>query len=171
METHVMSFLDSIVGQLGGKDGLGSMLSGGAVDGVTDLINQQGGVGGLVGKLTQGGLGDVAASWVGSGPNAAVSADQLTDVLGSGPIAGFAEKLGVNPAQAAGVLAMVLPLVISHLTPKGQVEDGPVQGGGLGDLLGGALGGSLGNILGGAGGSGGGAAGGLGGLLGGLLKK
>lgn len=167
-----MSFLDSIVGQLGGKDGLGSMLSGGAVEGVTDLINQQGGVGGLVGKLTQGGLGDVAASWVGNGANAEIAPNQLTNILGEGPIAGFAEKLGVNPAQAAAVLAMVLPLVISHLTPKGQVEDGPVQPGGLGDLLGGALGGSLGNILGGSGGSGGGPlGGGLGDLLGGLLKK
>lgn len=162
-----MSFLDSIVGQLGGKDGLGGALSGGAVDGVTDLINQQGGVGGLVGKLTQGGLGDIAASWVGGGENKEIAPNQLTNILGSGPIAGFAEKLGIQPAQAAAILAMVLPLVINHLTPKGQVEDGPVEAGGLGDLLGGVLGGGggLGGLL------GGGAAGGLGDLLGGLLKK
>ena len=162
-----MSFLDSIVGQLGGKDGLGAALSGGAVEGVTDLINQQGGVGGLVGKLTQGGLGDIAASWVGGGDNKEIAPNQLTNILGSGPIAGFAEKLGIQPAQATAILAMLLPLVISHLTPKGQVEDGPVQSGGLGDLIGGALGGQLGNILGGSGGAGGA----LGGLLGGLLKK
>lgn len=168
-----MSFLDSIVGQLGGKDGL-SALTSGAAEGVTDLINQQGGVGGLVGKLTQGGLGDIAASWVGGGDNKEIAPNQLTNVLGSGPIAGFAEKLGIQPAQATAILAMVLPLVISHLTPKGQVQDGPVQSGGLNDILGGALGNVLGGALGGSLGGGSansGLGGALGGLLGGLLKK
>ena len=149
-----MSFLDGV---LGGKG-----VSGGAeaLGGVQDLIQSQGGVQGLTQKFSAGGLGDIAASWLGKGSNLPISADQLENILGSGPIGQFASKLGISPAQAAGVLAMALPIIIDRLTPNGDAAN-PKQGVDMGDILGGILGG----------GSGGGAAGGLGSILGGLLKK
>lgn len=146
-----MSFLDGLLsgkGLPGGTEALG---------GVQELIEAQGGVQGLTQKFGSGGLGDIAASWIGKGNNLPISAEQIEGVLGAGPIGQFAQKLGVSPAQAAGVLAMALPMIIDRLTPDGNAAN--AKGGvDAGDLLGGLLGG-------------GGASGGLGGLLGGLLKK
>lgn len=144
-----MSFLDGLLGKggiAGGADALG---------GVQDLIESQGGVQGLTQKLGAGGLGDMAASWVGKGGNLPISAEQIEGVLGSGPIGDFAKRLGVSPQQAAGVIAMVLPMVIDKLTPDGDAGNAK-SGVDAGDLLGGLLGGG---------------GGGLGVLLGGLLKK
>lgn len=158
-----MSFLDSIIG--GVKDQLGDqlgealgdkILGGGAAGGVGDLLKGQGGVGGLLEKFGQNGLGDVAASWIGKGANAAITPEQITAVLGSGPVAAFAEKLGVSPEQASATLSAVLPQLIDKLTPDGQAPSGEAAGGLL-DALPGGLGGGLGDVA--------------GGLLGGLLKR
>lgn len=129
-----MGLLDSILGAAGG--------GGGAAGAIGDLLgSQEGGLGGLVGAFEKSGLGGVAASWVGKGENLPISADQIETVLSSGVIADFAAKLGVDPKQAAGTLAQVLPQVIDQLTPDGQVPaGGGLAGlgglGGLGDLLG-----------------------------------
>ena len=147
-----MSFLDQLTGQGGAQ----------AFDGVQELIDSQGGVQGLTQKFSAGGLGDIAASWLGKGGNMPVSANQLESVLGSGPIGQFASKLGISPAQAASMLAMALPLIIDRLTPDGDAAN-PKQGVDMGDILGGLLGGGSGNS--------GGLGGGLGSILGGLIKK
>ena len=152
-----MSFLDGLTGKGGGLPGGAD-----ALNGVQELIESQGGVQGLTQKFSAGGLGDIAASWLGKGGNQTVSASQLESILGSGPIGQFAQKLGVSPAQAASVLAMALPIIIDKLTPDGDAAN-PKQGVDMGDILGG--------LLGGAGGGASGGLGGLGGLLGGLLKK
>src|SRR5690606_20802858 len=142
--------------------GAGGSAGGGAVGAVTDLIQSQGGVGGLIAGFTKNGLGDAAASWLGGGANHAIGADQISAVLGSGPIGDFAAKLGVSPAQAASTLAMLLPIVIDKLTPDGRADQADAKltqlPGGLGDLIGGALSGKGGQDM-------------LGGLLGGLLKR
>ena len=130
-----MGLLDGILGGAGGD--------GSPIGAITDLLGQQqGGLGGLIGAFEQSGLGGVAASWVGKGENLPISAEQIETVLSSGMIADFAAKLGVDPKQAAGTLAQILPQVIDQLTP-----DGHAQGGALGGALGG-LGGLLGRLRG-----------------------
>ena len=127
-----MGLLDGILGSLGGGD------SGNAVSAITNLINSQpGGLGGLVSSFEQGGLGEVAKSWVSTGANMPISADQISAVMGSAPVAEFAQKLGIDPQMASGVLAQVLPQVVDHLTPNGQVPTGGL--GAIGDMLGGLL--------------------------------
>lgn len=101
---------------------------------------QHGGLGGLVSKFNQAGLGGAMSSWIGGGPNQPVSGDEVTSALGSGTISDIAAKLGVKPDEAAGQLSQVLPGLINHLTPEGQA---PAQGlGNSGDLMG-MLGGLL----------------------------
>lgn len=120
-----MGLLD---GLLGGGDGS-------PVGAITDLLgSQEGGLGGLLSAFEQGGLGEMAKSWVGSGENLPVSADQIQTILSSGVLADFASRLGIDPKQAAGTLAEVLPQVIDQLTPGGKLPSGGL--GGLGDLLG-----------------------------------
>ena len=86
-------------------------------------------------------------SWVGTGPNANISPEQITAVLGHGPIADIAAKMGVSPQQAGETLAGLLPEAIDRLTPGGQIDGaddllGKLPGGlagGLGDMIGGFL--------------------------------
>ena len=121
-----MGLLDGLLG--GGGDGS-------PIGAITDLLGQQeGGLGGLLGAFEQGGLGEMAKSWVSSGENLPVSADQIQTVLSSGVLADFASRLGIDPKQAAGTLAEVLPQVIDRLTPNGELPSGGL--GGVADLLG-----------------------------------
>jgi uncharacterized protein YidB (DUF937 family) len=93
-----------------------------------------GGIGGLVQAFQQGGLGNVVQSWIGTGQNLPISAEQLQSVLGGegGPLAQIAGKLGMNPADVAGHLSQLLPQLVDTATPDGQLP----QGGGLGALAG-----------------------------------
>jgi uncharacterized protein YidB (DUF937 family) len=85
------------------------------------LIQQNGGLPGIISKLQNGGLGAQTDSWVGTGPNAPVSGSQLQEVLGSGTIGQIAQQLGMSHADAGSGLAQVLPELINGLTPNGQV--------------------------------------------------
>ena len=151
-----MGLLDSVLGsvmsgqqQTGATSGgFGSLISMVAnnpqlMQAVTAMLSNdggQGGLGGLIAKFKQAGLGDVVGSWVGSGQNQPVSGEQLTDVLGADAMAGLAEKLGMNQDDAAGQLSNILPGLIDKLTPNGQAPTGGL--GNTGDLMG-MLGGLL----------------------------
>ena len=135
-----MGLLDQVVGALGGAQG------GGQGGGQADLINavigmlgqggqsgQGGGLGGLAGLITkfqQGGLGDVVSSWISTGHNLPISAEQLHSVLGQDTLDGLAQKTGMARGDLAAQLSQLLPQVIDGLTPNGQLP----QGGGLGDI-------------------------------------
>lgn len=99
-----------------------------------------GGLGGLVSKFQQAGLGEAIASWIGNGPNQAVSGEQITQVLGSGTVAQMAGQLGLDSGQVASQLSLLLPGLVNQLTPQGQA---PAEGLGNGGELMGMLGGLL----------------------------
>ena len=80
-----------------------------------------GGLGGLVNKLQQGGLGDVVNSWVGSGQNKPVSPGQLGSALGPNIIKTLSQMTGVSEDDLAKQLSQVLPGVINGLTPNGRL--------------------------------------------------
>jgi uncharacterized protein YidB (DUF937 family) len=107
------------------------------------LNNHPGGVGGVVDSLSKGGLGDAVSSWIGNGPNPPVTTDQIQGALGSGPTNAIANeiagKLGISPEMAGTILAQVLPHIVDHLTPNGQVPQGGLSGAG-GNLLSSLLG-------------------------------
>jgi len=86
-----------------------------------DMLGGQGGVQGLQEKFQQAGLGGIVASWIGTGANQPITADQLARVLGPDRIAELAEKVGLPPERAQEVVAQVLPNLIDHLTPNGQL--------------------------------------------------
>lgn len=122
-----MGLLDSVVGALAGGQSGGNN---GLMGAVMQLINSQpGGLGGLVQSFQQGGLGEIVNSWVSTGQNLPISAEQLQSVLGGGRLQDIATQLGVSPEQAAGSLADLLPQVVDKLTPNGRIPEGG------GDLL------------------------------------
>jgi len=134
-----MGLLDQLAGQvmgsLGGQQQDGAA-QGGAMGAVMALIEQAGGVPALLQKLQQSGLGAQVASWVGTGANHAISGDQLSAALGSDQLAQVAQQSGIDPAQLSGGLAAMLPQVIDHLTPNGEVPDNDMLGQGLNLLKG-----------------------------------
>ena len=159
-----MGLLDSVLGAaLGGQQG-GQAPGAGGLDPqmlmglVNQLLNNAGGLSGLMAKLQQGGLAEVAASWVSTGANQPVSPDALGSALGPDLMGQIAQAFGGNQQQAAGTLADLLPGLIDQLTPQGQL---PADNGlgGLGALLGGDQGGQGPDL------------GAIAGALGGLLRR
>jgi len=132
-----MGLFDSVVGSVLNNMGGGAQASGSGdiVQMVMGLLQQQGGLGGLVEKLSQSGLSQQAASWVGTGDNLPVSANQISQALGSGPLADLAGKFGIDPAQLSGSLAQYLPEVVNQLTPQGRLPDNANDADALGQGL------------------------------------
>jgi uncharacterized protein YidB (DUF937 family) len=110
---------------------LGQVLSGGGAGA---------GLGGLVSKFEQAGMGDIIKGWISTGPNPAISADQLTKVLGNEQVSAIAKQLGVDPSQAMGQLSAILPGLVDKMTPDGNVPQNMDIQGQLGGLLGGLFG-------------------------------
>ncbi len=105
---------------------------------VTEMLGSSGtgGIAGLAKTFADKGLGDVVNSWIGTGKNLPISADQIQQVLGNPQIAQVAQKLGVSPADASKALAQFLPQIIDKLTPNGSVPTDDVVSKGLGALKG-----------------------------------
>jgi len=95
------------------------------MDLATNLITnrESGGLAGLAQLFQNKGLGDAISSWIGTGQNQPVTGDQIANVLGSEQIQQFAKKLGFSSEDISKGLASVLPQIIDHLTPHGQVPD------------------------------------------------
>ena len=87
------------------------------------MIQQNGGLPGIISKFQQAGLGAQAQSWVGTGQNMPVSADQLSKVLGGANIGALAQQFGLSHGDASTGLAQMLPQIVDKLTPQGQVPD------------------------------------------------
>ena len=132
-----MGLLDGLLGSVVGKVMGGGQQGSALMDMAMGLLNnpQSGGLSGLLEKFKASGLGDQAASWVGTGENAPVSGDQIHNALGGDFINQIASKLGVDASQASGGLAQLLPTLIDKLTPNGAVPaDGDQLAQGLAGL-------------------------------------
>ena len=124
-----MGLLDEVLGGLlGGGAGasspiggiLSSLLSGGGQQGVAGGV---GGVGGLVSMFEQAGLGHIAQSWVGNGPNQPVSPQQLQNVFGQDRVQSTASRSGMQPQDFLSQLSQHLPNAVNGMTPNGTVPD------------------------------------------------
>lgn len=87
-----------------------------------------GSLGGLLAQLQQGGLGDQVNSWLGSGANHAISADQLRNALGSEQVQQMARSAGLPVDQLLGMLAQHLPAAVDKMSPNGVLEDDAANG-------------------------------------------
>ena len=135
-----MGLLDGLIGNvlgsaLGGsqrQDPLGQILGGlgGASRGQSGnlllqaallLLQQNGGLEGVLGRFRQGGLGQQADSWVGTGQNMNISPNELQQIFGSSTLRDLASQLGLPQEQTGSTMAQVLPELINQMTPQGQV--------------------------------------------------
>jgi uncharacterized protein YidB (DUF937 family) len=115
-----MGLLDEMEGKA-----LSSMLGSSSSPLATGLLqminNQPGGLSGLIQSFQEKGLGSLVQSWVGTGQNLPISADQISHVLGSDQVKQLAASAGISPDAAGSTLAKLLPMLIDHATPGGQV--------------------------------------------------
>ena len=133
-----MGLLDSIAGQvLGSLSGSNGGQHSGLMDAIGGILNgHEGGLSGLIATFEQHGLGGVIGSWVGTGQNQAISAEQLQAVLGNEQVQAIAQKLGFSTQQVSSHLAELLPQVIDKITPGGVVPENSALNGLLGMLKG-----------------------------------
>jgi uncharacterized protein YidB (DUF937 family) len=96
------------------------------IEAVSKVISDEGGVGAVVSKLTHGGLGEQAASWVGSGKNLPADHHRVSKALGKRHVQRVAKDAGVSEAQAEDGIGAALPAIIDKLTPHGEL---PAHGG------------------------------------------
>jgi uncharacterized protein YidB (DUF937 family) len=119
-----MAGLDDLLGSLtkqGGGSGGGGLndLLGGLLGGSGG--GSQGGLSKMVQGAQTSGLSAQADSWVGTGANAPVSAQEVRGVVGDDTVTELARQAGISDDQAADVLAQVVPQVVNGLTPDGKL--------------------------------------------------
>ena len=124
-----MGLFDTIVGAIQGQAGGANSAQGDLLGSVMGMLNDPkvGGLSGLVEKFTQGGLGEQVASWVSTGKNLPVSAEQIQSALSSTGLHDIAAKFGINTTDMAAQLSNLLPQVVDKLTPDGKVPEGNVD--------------------------------------------
>jgi len=107
---------------MGLLDGVLGGVVGAAMSGVINrVLEQNGGVQGIVDQFEQKGFGPTVRSWVGTGANQSITADQIHQVLGSGALQELAQKAGLSVPELTAKLAQLLPQAIDKLTPAGTI--------------------------------------------------
>ena len=107
---------------MGMFDGIvGGIVGAGMVSVVNGILERHGGLQGVVNQFETNGLGDTVRSWVSTGPNQSISADDLHRALGPDLIQQLAAKSGLPVQELTQKLAQVLPQVVDSMTPKGVV--------------------------------------------------
>jgi uncharacterized protein YidB (DUF937 family) len=84
---------------------------------------QGGGLNKLMSGFQEKGMGDKADSWVGTGENKPITAQELEQVVPKEQIDQIAQQTGASPEQAADALAKALPEVVNQVSPNGQLPD------------------------------------------------
>jgi len=107
---------------MGMFDGLlGGLVGAGMVSVVNDILEKHGGVQGVVDEFEKGGLGATVKSWVSTGPNQAITPDQVHKALGPDLMRQLSEKSGLSVQELAEKLSQVLPQAVDKLTPGGAI--------------------------------------------------
>ena len=108
--------LSGLLGGGGQAGGLGGLLGGGQP--AAGAPGMGGGLGGLLSQFEQAGLGHVAQSWVGNGPNQPVSPQQLQSVFGEERVQSMASQAGMQPQDFLAQLSQHLPAAVDGMTPN-----------------------------------------------------
>ena len=119
-----MGLLDGLLGNV-----LGGMMGGGQsvptrnplLQIALQILQQSGGLRGMLGKFQQAGFGEQAQSWISPGQNMPISPDALSQIFGQGQLGRIAQQLGMSNDEAADGLAQVLPNVVDEMTPQGEI--------------------------------------------------
>jgi uncharacterized protein YidB (DUF937 family) len=85
------------------------------------LLQQNGGIEGILARCQQAGYGAQAQSWIGTGQNMPIDASALSRILGGGQLGQLAQQFGMSHDEVASGMARTLPNVVDQMTPSGQI--------------------------------------------------
>jgi uncharacterized protein YidB (DUF937 family) len=107
---------------MGMFDGLlGGIVGAGMVSVVNGILEQHGGVQGVVSEFEKNGLGATVQSWVGTGHNRTISPEEVHKALGPDLLQQLSAKSGLSVQELTQKLAQVLPQTVDKLTPDGAI--------------------------------------------------
>ena len=131
-----MGVLDQLGSAVGGVlgQGKGGGVAAALLPQLIAMLSKPGALANLTNAFQSAGLGNILQSWVGTGQNLPISADQVNKVLGAGTIGDLAKKAGIGEAETSSALAGLLPQVIDKISPSGNVPAGNDLGGALASL-------------------------------------
>jgi uncharacterized protein YidB (DUF937 family) len=107
------------LGGAGGGGGLGGLLGGLGGAGAGGLLG--GGLGELIENFREKGQGDVADSWVGTGPNKDIEPQQLEQAIGPDVLDTLAQQTGLSREEIVARLSKELPNAVDQYTPDGRL--------------------------------------------------
>jgi len=110
---------DQQTGGLGGLGRLGGLLGSLGGAGAGGLLS--GGLGELLDSFRQSGQGDVADSWVGTGPNSEIAPQQLEQAIGPDVLDTLPQQTGLSREEILSRLSRDLPHAIDQYTPEGRL--------------------------------------------------
>jgi uncharacterized protein YidB (DUF937 family) len=128
-----MSSLEDLLGSLtggrtqteaapqAGGGGTGSLLA--TLAPIIASMLAGGGLQKILQQLQAKGMNDKASSWVSTGENQPLSADEVKEVVGEDQVRAAAAQAGVSEDEAAGGLAELLPQIVDKASPDGQLMD------------------------------------------------
>src|SRR4051794_2137680 len=108
-------------GQGGQQGGLGGLLGSLGAGGVGGLLG--GGLGELVESFRHNGQGDVAESWVGTGPNQQIAPNKLEQAIGPDVLASLSQQTGLSREELLSRLSTTLPEAVDKYTPDGRLPE------------------------------------------------
>ena len=127
-----MGFLDQFTGELSKKLD-GEVNDGSLLENAMSLISNPstGGISGFIESFKNNRLGDIVSSWISTGENMPISADQILQTLGSDKIQKIAQKIDMSNEDLSQHLSQLLPQIIDKLTPNGNVPSSSILEDGL----------------------------------------
>ena len=144
----IMGLFDSLA-----KNALGGMLGGSAkmdpAAMLSGLLDEAGGLNGMMAQFEKAGLGATFSSWVGSGTNLPINVEQIQAAVGADNLQALAGKVGMQVHTVLPLLAQFLPQVIDKLTPQGHIHENNPSGGQIQSVLTSVISSGLGGLFGG----------------------
>jgi len=137
MSSILVALMPVVLGMLANRGGQGSAINPGAFGqgggGLTDILGQvlggaggggaAGGLGGLLDQLQRTGFGEQASSWVSRGANQPISPDAMSQIFGRDGLQQISRQAGLSEEDTSRGLSQLLPEVVDHMTPNGDVPD------------------------------------------------
>ena len=100
---------------------LGGIVGAGMVSVVNGILEQHGGLQGVVSAFEKNGFGPTVQSWVSTGPNQPISPDDVHKVLGPDLLQQLAAKSGLSIPDLTQRLSQMLPEAVDKMTPNGAI--------------------------------------------------
>src|SRR5438309_57693 len=116
-----MSIFDSVMGAIEQHSEMNQEQHANLLQSAMQMFGNRAGISGLMNNAQSQGMGSVVESWVGTGANQPIGAQQVQGLVGQDRINQLAARVGVPPGIASMALSRILPVLVDRLTPQGKL--------------------------------------------------